>query len=118
MPSPSRAATRKLWRDRVRRLEASDLTVTQFCANEDCSAAAFYRWRRKLRLETQQTETSEFPSPAGFVPVKLPSQAGGQFAGSNQPLAPESPPSTVMSVELPGGIRVRLEVASNDRKTS
>ena len=118
MPSPSRAATRKLWRDRVRRLEASDLTVSQFCANEDCSAAAFYRWRRKLRLETPQTETLVSPSPAGFVPVKLPSQAGGQLSGSNQPLAPESPPSTVMSVELPGGIRVRLEVTSNDRETS
>ena len=118
MSNPSRAATRKLWRDRVQRLEASDLTVSQFCANEACSAAAFYRWRRKLRLETQQTETLVSPSAAGFVPVKLPSQAGGQCSGSNQPLASESSPSTVMSVELPGGIRVRLEIASSDRETS
>jgi hypothetical protein len=39
-----------LWRDRIRRQEASGLSVNQFYARERCSSSAFYRWKQRLPL--------------------------------------------------------------------
>lgn len=41
-----------LWRDRLRRFESSDLTVTAFCDWEGVSQAAFYVWRKKLLADS------------------------------------------------------------------
>lgn len=92
MPNDSRTATLQAWVDRIDRFEQTAQTVAHFCAAEGVSPASFYQWRRKLG--------SESPSLARFVPVQLP-------AGSQEE------PATVMSVEFPGGVRIRLEATGS-----
>jgi len=92
MPDRSRAATRRVWVDRIDRFEKTSQTVAQFCAAEGVSPASFYQWRRKLRADATVT-----PSLAEFVPVELATRSQAEAA-------------TVMSVVLPGGVRVRFEV--------
>ena len=38
------------WRERLRRFDASGMTVLRFCQAEGVSAASFYTWRRRLGL--------------------------------------------------------------------
>jgi transposase-like protein len=88
----SHAAIRQAWIERLERFSQSQQSVAQFCADEGVSTASLYQWRRKL-----QTDPVESPAVARFVPVTLPTD--------------QLPtPATVMSVELPGGIRVRFEI--------
>lgn len=54
-----------LWRSRLRRFQASGLSVTRFCQGERVSAPSFYHWRKRLGTSTVQKA-----SPA-FVPVRL-----------------------------------------------
>lgn len=98
MNQRSHAATRQIWIDRIARFEQANQTVTQFCAQEGVSPAAFYSWRRKLLANVPAKS-----SLATFVPVKL---SGGL---PDRPM-PQLQPNTVMSVELPGGVNIRLEV--------
>lgn len=93
MPSQSRASVRQAWADRVDRFQQSNQTVAEFCHAEGISPASLYQWRKKLRRDDAAVIR---PVPA-FVPVKLPAPHA-------------SSPTTVMSVELPGGVRVRIEV--------
>ena len=97
----SRDANRLAWSDRVERFQTSGLNVAQFCQAEGVSSASFYFWRRKLRAETVASQAT-LPR---FVPVSLPQ-------------APAAQPTAVMSVELPGGVRVRLEINSSDAAES
>ena len=95
MTNRSRAATRQAWVDRIDRFQQSSHTVAQFCSAEGVSSASFYQWRRKLR-----SDVSAPPSLAQFAPVNL------------RTVAPAEP-VTVMSVELPAGVRVRIEVTGS-----
>lgn len=95
MTDRCRTATRQVWVDRMDRFQQTSQTVAQFCAAEGVSSASFYQWRRKLRSDASWPR-----SVARFVPVKLPE-------------APQAQPATVMSVDLPGGVRVRLEVTGD-----
>ena len=92
MTDPYHRSAREAWAERIERFEHAGQTVADFCADEGVSPASFYQWRRRLRSEVTATETT-----ARFVPVQLPSAS------------PEET-TTVMSIELPGGVRVRLEV--------
>lgn len=97
MNRQSRAANRQTWIERLDRFRRADQTVAQFCAEENVSVPSFYQWRRKLASGKEAVT----PTPAQFVPVKLP---------PSEPLQP----ATVMSVELPGGVRVRFEVTATE----
>lgn len=90
----SRAATRQVWVDRIDRFHQASQTVAQFCLTEDVSSASFYHWRRKLRSDASR------PPSAKFIPLKLPATSAG-------------PPPTVMSVDFPGGVRVRFVVTDS-----
>jgi transposase-like protein len=96
MTDRSHSTTRQIWADRIDRFEQASQSVAEFCAAEGVSAASFYQWRRKLRPKISTTTAL-----ARFVPVGLPEE-------------PHTEPATVMSVELPGGVRIRFEV--NERK--
>ena len=100
MANHSRAAARQAWAERIDRFEQSGQTVAQFCTAEGVSAACFYQWRRKLRSADPATEPL-----AGFLPVKLQN-------------SPQAQPATVLSVELPGGVRIRFEVNSSTQAAS
>ncbi len=100
MANLSRPAIRQAWADRIDRFEQADQTVAQFCAAEGVSPACFYQWRRKLRSDAPVTQPL-----AGFLPVKLQNILQAQ-------------PATVMSVELPGGVRIRFEVTTGNQAHS
>jgi transposase-like protein len=101
MSNRSNASVRQVWIDRVDRFKQSHQSVAEFCHAEGVSQASLYQWRRKLSLANAAVTQ---PLPA-FVPVKL--------RASEVAL-----PTTVMSVELPGGVRVRLEVTQSSRASS
>ena len=107
MANRSRTATRHAWIDRIDRFEQAAQTVAQFCTAEGVSPASFYQWRSRLRSDASTNRLL-----AGFVPVKLPS-CSHESMGRPQPH-----PTTVMSVELPGGVRVRFEVIANHEADS
>lgn len=92
MVNHSQPATRQAWRDRLERFTHTDSTVAEFCAGEGVSVASFYQWRRKL--ESDSLTHNRAPK---FVPLELPE-------------ASHAVPTTIMQVDLPGGVRVRLEV--------
>ena len=66
LPDP---AVRRRWEERIESFEHSDLTVVEFCEQNDVSTASFYLWRRKLRdidIDTDVTGRA-----AAFVPVTV-----------------------------------------------
>ena len=48
MPRVANTAKAAEWAERLRRLQASELTVTRFCKVEGVSTASLYLWRKKL----------------------------------------------------------------------
>ena len=103
--------TAQVWADRLERFDQAEITIAQFCQNENVSKASYYYWRRKIRGRrkihgTTRTDHQRFHKsapapprqtarkPAGFLPVTL----------------AEPSPATVMAVDLPGGIRIRFEI--------
>jgi len=93
MNQQPRTAKRQAWIERLERFKQADQTVAQFCADEAISVPSFYQWRRKLNpnSETHRRKVAK------FLPVQIPG-----------PVASE--PDTVLSLELPGGVSVKLEV--------
>lgn len=98
MNSHSHGSARDRWTDRLNRFDQSGLTVAQFCKQERCSAASFYQWRRKLRDNPSRRSTR--PT---FVPVKITEAAAD----------PSLLPQATVSLDLPGGVRLRIEVPAN-----
>lgn len=93
MSNRSHASVRQVWVDRIDRFQQSGLSVAEFCSVENISQASLYQWRKKLNSPA----TAAAQSLPAFVPVKLRT-------------SDVMPTTTVMSVELPGGVRVRFEV--------
>jgi hypothetical protein len=67
-PNPKRV---DLWRDRIRRQEASGLSTNQFCARERCSSSAFYRWKQRLPLLGSPAQPRAIPASSSFLPVTV-----------------------------------------------
>jgi len=97
MTRQSRIANRKAWADRLDRFKQADQTVAQFCTAEGVSVPSFYKWRSKL---APKPEASHQAAPK-FLPVQIPASEAANPADS---------PAAVLSVDLPGGVTVRLEV--------
>jgi hypothetical protein len=76
-----------VWRRRLRRFEASNVSVVKFCAAENCSEPSFYYWRNKLAV--MDTTKKPRAQPPAFHQLSVPL------------------PSTI-SIELPGGAVVTL----------
>lgn len=67
---------RELWRARLQRFEGLGQTVAEFCQWEGVSIAAFYVWRKKLRVDaapkhqtTVVAKTEDTHHCSLFVPV-------------------------------------------------
>jgi len=97
MNARSHGNARKRWTDLLNRFDQSGLTVAQFCKRERCSLASFYQWRRKLRGKMSRRSTG--PT---FVPVKIANAAH-----------PSLLPQATVSLDLPGGVRLRIEVPAD-----
>jgi hypothetical protein len=96
MPKRPNPARRALWLDRVSRQLSTGLSVEQFCAREQCSRSAFYRWRGQFELADHPESSSTSPTPSTFLPVSV--RAIEMVA--DQPVPIEA--------DLPNGIRLRI----------
>lgn len=101
-----RSSTARLWADRMRRFEADDRTVTQFYLDEGVSQPSFYQWRRKLKERSVGADEHRPIGTARFLPVALPtaSPTGDDI----------DPAGSITTIELPGGVRIRVEVPAAD----
>ncbi len=51
-----------IWRDRVRRQEASGLTLAKFCAQEGVARPRLHAWKRRFRLMERADGAIHFSS--------------------------------------------------------
>ncbi len=84
------ATRRESWLQRMERFAQSNLTVKNFCAQENISVPSFYQWKKKL-APTKATESRV----AAFLPVQL------------DPLLRTLSGLTIQ-VNLPGGAQVQV----------
>lgn len=96
MPRRPNPARRALWLDRVSRQLSGGLSVEQFCAREQCSRSAFYRWRGQFELADHPDSSSTSPTPSTFLPVSV--RAIEMVADHPAPI----------EADLPNGIRLRI----------
>ena len=87
------------WRERIRRQEASGLTIEQFCSQEDIARSKFHAWKRRFRLAEVAVQRPALPSPSSFLPVTVRLLQNG----------PTDPPP--IEAELPNGVRLRIPTA-------
>jgi hypothetical protein len=88
-----------LWFDRVRRQQASGLSIKQFCVQEGVARSHFHAWKRQLQLMGPPAESPALPVPSTFLPVTV-------------RLAERAPDGPLhIEAELPNGIRLRIPTA-------
>jgi hypothetical protein len=92
-PPRSRHAVRQAWVERLQRFADAGLSVSQFCAAEGVSTAAFYSWKR--RLAGPEPGTADPEAGARLLPVRL--QA----------------PAAVVELALPGGAVLRVPAGAD-----
>ena len=88
-----------LWRGRIRRQEASGLTIEQFCAQEGVTRSKFHAWKRRFRLMESSDPYPALPAPASFLPVTVRLLERG--CTDSQPI----------EADLPNGVRLRIPTA-------
>ena len=69
-PVRSRAQTRQLWVERLKRFHDSGASAVAFCRNEGISSHAFYYWKNKLYPHPSQADQpfACFPSDCSMPP--------------------------------------------------
>lgn len=96
------------WAERIRRRQASGLTVAEFCEWEGVSVASFYNWQKKLSGTESVKQTvdlvmsgrpSRWLRKASFLPVHV-MQAGTTIA-----------PGTRIEIQLANGVRVFVPIS-------
>ena len=85
-----------VWRDRVRRQQASGLTIERFCAQERIARSKFHAWKRHFRLMDSRDQCPALPAPAAFLPVTVRLDERTH----DEPLPIEA--------DLPNGVRLRI----------
>ena len=93
------------WAERLSRFDQAELTVAPFCKQDAVSQASFYKWRQRLRKNSPASQATQLIKPPLFIPSSLP-----------KPI--ESSPQTKMTIELPGGIRIRFEIPGKTSQPS
>jgi len=108
----SRPETVELWRQRLQQFDPASMTVAQFCQLESVSQASFYKWRKTLRELSQQPSARSIQPEVGFVPLRLSAAAENRVdvATDHAEHEPVAPPLASTTIELPGGVRIRVEV--------
>lgn len=98
-----------VWEQRCERFARSRLTVREFCRREGVSQPSFYQWRK--RLSTGRLPTAE--APVRDADVRVLSTVNPQ-AGPTAFVELNLPDVSVVELELPNGVRVRIPA---DRET-
>jgi hypothetical protein len=90
-----------LWRGRMNRQLLGGLSISQFCAQEQCAMSAFYRWKRRFTLLPPPDKCSALPAPpSAFLPVTVRLVDNDCY----QPVPIEA--------DLPNGVRLRIPTAN------
>jgi hypothetical protein len=96
MARPPNPQLHAIWRERIRRQQASGLTIEQFCSQEGIARSKFHAWKRRFRLADTTDRCPAFLSPSSFLPVTV------RFLQHS----PAEPPP--IEAELPNGVRLRI----------
>ena len=107
----SRSETAKLWQERLRRFDRSQMTVVQFCRNEGVSQPSFYQWKKKLRQPPSDAKPKPSTTGVQFMPLRLATESTKQIAPKSDEQA--APLVACTTIELPGGVRIRVEVPTD-----
>jgi putative transposase len=95
-PNPELQA---LWRDRIRRQEASGMTIEQFCAQEGVARSKFQAWKRRFRLADAADQCPALPARSTFLPVAVRLLPHGPGPGG---------PGLPIEAALPNGVCLRI----------
>ena len=108
----SRPETVELWRQRLQRFDSASMTVAQFCQLEGASQASFYKWKKTLRELSQQPSLRPTQPEVSFVPLRVSAAAENrvEVATDHAEHEPVAPPLASTTIELPGGVRIGVEV--------
>ncbi len=89
-----------IWRERIRRQEASGLTIEQFCSQEGIARSKFHAWKRRFRL-----------ADVGGVSAQhyLPRRPFYRSRFASSSMVPTEPPP--IEADLPNGVRLRIPTA-------
>lgn len=104
----SRSETAKLWQERLRRFDRSQMTVAQFCLSEGISQPSYYNWRKKLRELPSVVKPNPSTTEVQFMPLRLATEPANQDASI--PDRQTAAPVACTTIELPGGVRIKVEV--------
>ena len=85
------------WRDHFNRHSLSDLTIREYCFQNQLAEASFYYWRKKLKFSS--TAAIAFKASTGAVFAELPVKG---------PLTNCRTSFDTIEVESPRGFRIRL----------
>lgn len=120
MPKSQPSAAAILWSRRIEHFQQSGLSGAAFCKAQGFSQAAFYRWKQKLQSKiADHTADSTSPPPMKFLPVAL---FNDDYPRSplldHQVIRPTAQrPVAAMTLDLPGGISIRVELPVGERQT-
>jgi hypothetical protein len=89
-----------VWCDRIRRQEASGLSIVRFCDQERVARSKFHAWKRRFRLMETQSQRQTAPALPAFLPVTV--RVLDSSAGQPSPI----------EADLPNGIRLRIPTAN------
>ena len=106
----SRFEAARLWQERLRRFDRSQMTVAQFCRSEGVSQPSFYQWKKKLGQLPNDAPPKANGSTAQFMPLRLPALSDNQPNERGEHARPAVASTTI---ELPGGVRIRVEVPTD-----
>lgn len=106
-----RSEAAKLWQERLRRFDRSQMTVAQFCRNEGISQPSFYQWKKKLRQHSGDAKPKPTATGVQFMPLRLTADSGHHVAPKSGEQVKPALAST--TIELPGGVRIRVEVPTH-----
>ena len=112
MPRPE---TVQRWRQRIQRFDLANMSVAQFCQSEGVSQPSFYQWKKTIRQTPQQPVPLPASPESSFKPLRLATSARNHVntQATQVPREHTTPPITSTTIELPGGVRIRVEVPSD-----
>ena len=85
------------------RQQSSGLTIKDFCDNESYPASCFHYWKKKYGLSHPYTKHTE-PTGDSFIPLNI----------NHTPAIPTSScGDRHVTIELPSGIKIHLNILSN-----
>ena len=104
MGRPANQAKALEWQERLRRFEASDLTVARFCARERVTVPRFWYWRRKCAdIGANQSASGSVFTRVDIiggrsVPLRFP-------AGAVLEIPEDRPDLVRLAIEALGGVQ-------------